>query len=234
MDISAFYKISYGLYIVSSGKDEEKNGYIANTVFQVTAEPPQFAISCNKDNLTAAIISKSGYFSVSVLEKETPASLMGLFGFQSGKTANKFKQTEHITTGNGTPVVTQASVAWFECKVTQKVDVGTHILFIGEILDAKLLDEAKEPLTYAWYREVKKGVAPKNAPTHIQENVSEKNAKPGMKKYKCLVCGHIYDPAEGDPDAGIPPGTPFSDLPDAWQCPVCGVSKDNFEVLDEN
>ncbi|NOY38057.1 MAG: High molecular weight rubredoxin [Chlorobi bacterium] len=232
MNIEAFYTISYGLFIVSSAADGKKNGYIANTVFQVTATPPQFAICCNKDNHTAGMIKKSGTFSVSVLEKDVPTGIMGLFGFKSGNTVNKFESVTHINTPNGTPVVTESSVAWFECRVSQVIDAGTHLMFIGEILDAELLDKNKEPLTYAYYREAKRGIAPKNAPTYIDKDALEKKSKPTIKKFKCPVCGYIYDPAIGDPDGGIPAGTAFKDIPDDWQCPICGVNKNEFVEVD--
>lgn len=54
-----------------------------------------------------------------------------------------------------------------------------------------------------------------------------------MTKYKCTVCGYIYDPKEGDPDNGIEPGTPFEELPDDWVCPVCGAGKEDFEEVEE-
>ena len=53
-----------------------------------------------------------------------------------------------------------------------------------------------------------------------------------MDKWECLACGYIYDPAVGDPDSGIAPGTPFEDLPDDWVCPECGVDKDMFEKVE--
>ncbi len=236
MNIEAFFKITYGLYVVSAAHEGKKNGYIGNTVFQVTAEPPQFAIACNKDNLTADIIRQSRYFSVSILEKDVPSGLIGLFGFKSGKDVDKFESVKHLTTDQGTPVLLENTVAWFECRVVQTVDVGSHLLFIAEILDNALTDAEKEPLTYAWYQQVKKGVAPKNAPTYIDKKKirsSEKKEASAGKKYKCSVCGFVYDPAVGDPDGGIPPGTPFEDIPDDWQCPVCGVSKSEFRPLEE-
>ncbi len=232
MNIEAFYKITYGLYVVSAAYRGRKNGYVGNTVFQVTAFPPQVAISCSKENLTSEMIEKSGFFSISVLEKDTPSGLIGLFGYKSGKDVDKFESTRHITTGHGTPVLTENAIAWFECRVIQTVNVGSHLLFIGEILENDLTDAGKDPLTYAYYRDVKKGVAPKNAPTYLEPSEDKPAGKTG-KKYKCGVCGFIYDPAIGDPDGGIPPGTPFEEIPDDWQCPVCGVSKSEFKPIEE-
>jgi len=235
MNIEAFFKISYGLYVISSEANGRKNGYVANTAFQVTAEPPQIAIACNKDNFTTHLIEQSGLFSISVLEEQASSELIGLFGYKSGKDLEKFESVKHIKGKTGVPILTQDSIAWFECRLINQFDVGTHILFIGEIINNDLLSEQKEPLTYAFYRNVKKGKAPKNAPTYIKPE--EKKEKPPessshtKRKYKCLVCDHIYDPDEGDPDSGIAPGTAFEDIPDDWMCPVCGAGKDDFEPL---
>jgi rubredoxin len=91
------------------------------------------------------------------------------------------------------------------------------------------------PLTYAYYQQVKKGKAPKNAPTYKGSAVStneqaEKGKEKAMKKYVCGICGYVYDPEKGDSEGGIAPGTAFEDLPDDWTCPVCGAGKDEFEA----
>ena len=169
MDYEPFFRISYGLYIISSASGMKRNGYIANTVFQVTAEPPQLAVSCSKNNYSAEIISGSQYFSVSVLQKDTDPKLFGRFGFRSGKDLDKFNEVDFDTRPSGTPVVTEETIAWFECKVRQSIDLGTHILYIGEVMDHRLLDPDLPPLTYDHYRKVRKGKAPKNAPTYIRE-----------------------------------------------------------------
>ena len=134
-----------------------------------------------------------------------------------------------ITGITGSPIVTDDTLAWFECRVVQGVDVGTHMLFTAEIVNTKLIEDG-EPLTYSFYREVRKGKAPKNAPTYIdtEKNQSKESTS---EKYKCLLCGNIYDPAEGDTEGKIPPGTEFKDLPDSWQCPVCGTDKGSFDRI---
>ena len=234
MKIEAFFKISYGLYIVSSAFDGKKNGFVSNTVFQVTATPAQVAIGCNKDNYTSSLIEKSGMYSISVLKQEVDQDIIGKFGYKSGRDINKFEKTEHLETSNKTPVVTEDCIAWFECKVVKQVDVGTHILFIAEVIENDILEKEGEPLTYSYYHKVKKGLAPKNAPTYVDQKLLEKEkseASSGAKKYRCLACGYIYDPDEGDPDGGIAPGTPFEDIPDDWVCPTCGSTKDMFEPV---
>ena len=238
MQIEAFFKLSYGLYVVSTKSGNTLNGYIANTVFQVTAEPPQLAISCSKDNYSEHLINESGAFSVSILSKDASSKVISTMGYKSGKEAKKFEEFNFIEGQLGTPILTDDCIAWFDCKVVQKLDVGSHILFIGEVIDSKLLDESKDPLTYAYYREVKNGVAPKNAPTYIDKSklsasVKDKTAvNKYSQKWECTVCGQIYDPMEGDPDGGIAPGTPFEDIPDDWVCPTCGVSKEDFVPME--
>ena len=91
-------------------------------------------------------------------------------------------------------------------------------------MEAEVLREG-EPMTYAYYHQVKRGTTPKTAPSYIEE---KKEAKPKMAKYECTVCGYIYDPELGDPDGGVKPGTPFEEIPDDWVCPLCGAQKSDF------
>lgn len=235
MNHEVFRRMSYGLYVVGSADGPRSNGYVANTVFQVTAKPARLAISCSKDNLTCDLIRQSGVFSVSVLGQSAGAELIGLFGYQSGRTANKYAAVRHRTGQTGAPILLEDSLAWVECRVVQTVDVGTHLLFVGEVVDGEVIGDSEPPLTYAYYREVRKGKAPKNAPTYLEpagiEEVGGTSLPSG--NYRCTVCGYIYNPAEGDPDGGIPPGTRFEDLPDDWVCPICGVTKADFVRLPE-
>ena len=107
--------------------------------------------------------------------------------------------------------------------------MSAHTMFIGEVVAADVLKEG-EPMTYAYYHQVKRGSTPKTAPLYIKE---KKEAVSKMAKYRCTICGYIYDPEKGDPDGNIEPGTPFEKLPDSWVCPVCGASKDRFEKVEE-
>ncbi len=236
MNFDAFFKISYGLYVISSEHEGIKSGYVANTAFQVTSEPPQIAISCNKNNFTCHLIERSGQFSISILNQASKADIIGLFGYKSGTDINKFEKAEFIYSKASTPVLTQDCIAWFDCRVKQVVDTGSHLLFIGEIIENELLDKDAEPLTYAYYRDVKKGSAPKNAPTYIDKSKlkdHETKISPTSNKYVCLACGYIYDPAVGDVENGIKAGTSFEDLPDDWTCPTCGSLKSMFEALED-
>jgi len=230
MNFEAFFKISYGLYVVSSKNGEKLNGYVSNAVFQVTAEPAQFAVCCSKNNYTAELINESKAFSISVLKKDAAPELIGIFGYQSGRDIDKFKDIKYREGSTGTPILVEDTLAWFECRVVQTVDVGTHLLFTAEIVDNELIDGTGEPLTYSYYREVRKGKAPKNAPTYINPESIEDTACE-KERYKCLICGHTYDPAAGDPEHGVPAGTDFNDLPDDWKCPVCGTDKYSFDLI---
>jgi len=239
IDIDALFKVSYGLYIVCSGDKNKGNGYISNTVFQVTANPPRFATCCSKDNYTAEFIKNSGAFSVSVLHQNTPSDIFGRFGYKSGRDSDKLEGMDIRYGETGVPIVLNEAIAFLECKVIETQDLGTHLMFIAELVQSEVLDKAAEPITYLYYREVKKAVAPKNAPTYVdksklskepadKEESTLKEESGTAKKYKCTACGYIYDPEEGDPDGGIAPGTRFEDIPDNWVCPICGTEKEDF------
>jgi flavin reductase (DIM6/NTAB) family NADH-FMN oxidoreductase RutF/rubredoxin len=239
MDLAALYLCSYGMYIVSSKKGDKLNGQVVNTVFQVTAEPPQIAVSINKENFTHSFISESGVFAASIISTEAPMTFIGKWGFKSGRDIDKFEGTESKTGTTGAPIVLDYALAYLEAKVVASLDVGTHTIFIGKIVDCEVVSKG-EPMTYAFYHEVKKGKTPERAATYVKnEPAPDKPMTEGgpaggeiMKKYKCTVCGYVYNPEKGDPDSGIAPGTAFEDLPADWVCPVCGVGKDQFEAAD--
>jgi len=229
MNPKALYKISYGMYVICSRNSEKTNGQIANALFQITAEPAMIAIGINKKNLTHEYIEKSNFFTVSILSESTPMSFIGNFGFRSGRDINKFKDVEYKLGKTKSPIVLDNALACIEAKVIDKIDVGTHTIFIGEVEDAEILSEDK-PMTYEYYHKVKGGVSPKTAPTYnkmVDRIIKKDESK--MEKYVCKVCGYVYDPEKGDPDGGMAPGTRFEDIPDDWVCPICGVSKENFE-----
>ena len=236
LDITALFSLTYGVYLVTSRHNDMKSGFICNTVIQVTSEPAKIAFAVNKDNYTHQCIEKSGKLAVTVLEKETPIEFIGRFGFKSGRDTDKFAGTSIREGVTGCPVVIENAVSVFEAKVTDSVDARKHTLFIAEVVAAERVKDAK-PLTYAYYREVKKGKAAKNAPTFrgkfettpASEETSKR--KSPMKKYICDICAWEYDPEKGDPENDVPPGTAWEDVPDDWVCPVCGAPKDNFSPL---
>ena len=229
MNSKTLHKISYGLYVICSKNGEKMNGQIANALFQVTAEPATIAVSINKQNLTHEYIEKSNFFTVSILSENTPMGFIGNFGFKSGRDIDKFKDVEYKLGKDKVPLVLDNALACIEAKVINKIDVGTHTIFIGRVKDADILSEDK-PMTYEYYHKVKGGVSPKTAPTY-SSMVDKETKKDGekMDKYVCKVCGYVYDPEKGDPDNGVEPGTKFEDIPDDWVCPICGVGKEEFE-----
>jgi len=169
MNYRAFHKLSYGLYIIATEFEGVKAGYIGNTAFQITSHPSKVAISSHKENFTTQKIIDSKRFSLSVLKKEVETSLIGKFGFMSGEDIDKFKGVESMTSMTGAPIVLNSCVAWFDCKVLETVDVGTHMLIIGEVMDSDLLSN-EEALTYDYYHKKYKMFAPKNAPTYIEQD----------------------------------------------------------------
>lgn len=226
MNRKALHKISYGLYIITSGQEGKFNGQIANSMFQTTSDPATVAISINKENYTHELIKLSRKFVVSVLSEATPMTFIGLFGFRSGRDINKLKNVKTKTAETKVPIVLENTVSYIEVDVKKDMDCGTHTIFFGRVVDCDVLSDA-EPLTYAYYQKVKGGKSPKTAPTYIKEEPAV--ATQTAANYVCSVCGYVYDPAKGDPDNGIAPGTTFEDLPDSWTCPVCGVDKSKFE-----
>jgi rubredoxin/flavin reductase (DIM6/NTAB) family NADH-FMN oxidoreductase RutF len=227
MDPNVLHNIGYGMYIVSSFKGQALNGQIANTVFQITSQPATLAISINKQNFTHDFIAASGFFSVSILAQETPLTFIGQFGFKSGRSEDKFKNVKYRVLKSGCPVVLDNSLGYLEAKVVKQFDCGTHTVFLGEVIDSETLMSGKA-MTYDYYHQTKRGTTPASAPTFIKEEMLIPKESI-MKKYRCTVCGYIYDPTLGDPDGGIAPGTPFEKIPDNWVCPVCGVDKSKFE-----
>jgi len=166
MDKKALQKISYGLYIICSEHNKKANGQIANAVMQTTAIPPTVAVSINKKNYTHELISKSNKFTLSILDDETPMSLIGTFGFKCGRTINKMEHVTCIQNKTLIPIITDHTIAYIEATLINQFDVGTHTIFIGEVKNAELLTDA-EPMTYDYYHTVKGGLSPKNAPTYL-------------------------------------------------------------------
>ena len=151
---------------------------------------------------------------------------IGHFGFKSGREMDKFKDVNYKIGDNGVPILLDNTIAYLVAEVTEEVDVETHTIFIGKVVEAEILKN-EEPMTYAYYHEVKQGKAPKTAPTYIKEESTR--GVGDMVKYRCKVCGYVYDPEKGDPDSGIKPGTSFEELPEDWVCPICGAGKEEFE-----
>ena len=229
MNPRALQKLGYGLYVVCSKKEDKFNGQIANTLFQVCSEPPVIAVAINRQNLTHEFISKSKVFTGSILAQDTPLPFIGNFGFKSGRAFDKLKGVQYRLGETSVPIVLEHTLAYLEARVLSQIEVGTHTVFLGEVVGGDVVKDG-DPMTYAYYHQVKRGTTPKSAPSYVEET---KKAVPSAIKYKCNVCGYIYDPEKGDPDGGVKTGTPFEAIPDSWACPVCGATKDMFEKANE-
>jgi ferric-chelate reductase [NAD(P)H] len=165
MNDEALYKLNYGLYIVTSKSDNKINGQMANTVFQVTAEPPKIAVAINKNNFTHELISKSKIFAVSILSRKANMKFIGPFGFKCGRDIDKFENISYKTGKTGSPIVLNYAVAYLEAEVLDTLDIGTHTLFIGNVIEGDIINN-DEPMTYDYYHKVVKGKEPETAPTY--------------------------------------------------------------------
>ena len=207
LDLQAFFKMSYGLYVLSSAFDGKQNGCIVNTVTQVTAEPPKVAVAVSKQNLTTSLIERSGLFNAVALTEEATMDLIGRFGFRSGREEDKFAGIPHGADANGVWYPTETASAMFSCKVIDKLDLDTHVLFVGKSIEAVKLSDAPV-MTYDYYHKVKKGETPPNAPSY---------KKPAEKHgWRCTVCGYIYEGEELPPD---------------FICPICKKDASFFERI---
>lgn len=166
MNLEALHKIGYGMYIVGSHRGEKRNGQIANTVFQITSEPPTVAVSINKKNLTHEYIQTSQAFAASVLCETTPLPFIGGFGFKSGRDTDKLQGVNYKVGQTGCPVFLDNTVACLEAEVIQEVDAGTHTIFIGKVVAAEIFNDSP-CMTYDYYHKVKRGVTPSSAPSYI-------------------------------------------------------------------
>lgn len=220
MDKNFFRDMTYGMFVVST-KDEARDvGCFVNTICQITSESMIVAVSINKNNFTNYAIKKNKKFAVSVLSTATKPEVIGKFGFFSSKDVDKFEGFKTVEQ-DGIKIVDENICGFMLCELVDVVSVDTHDIFLARVVDCKKTGDF-EPMTYAYYHKVIKGSAPKTAPTYVeQEKVSDKVGK----KYKCIICGHIYDEAKEK--------VAFKDLPEDWTCPICGVGKEQFKLIEE-
>ena len=186
-DLTALFKIGYGLYVVTSNDGNKDNGCIVNTVSQVTSTPNRVAVCINKQNYSHHVIKQTGIMNVNCLSVEAPFSVFESFGFRSGRNVNKFEGTEVMRSDNGLAFLGRYINAFMSLKVEQYVDLDTHGMFICSVTEARVMSD-KETMTYTYY----------------QDNVKPKPATEGKKGWVCKICGYIY---EGDelPDDFICP-----------------------------
>jgi flavin reductase (DIM6/NTAB) family NADH-FMN oxidoreductase RutF len=178
MDLNVFFKISYGLYVVGSTNGSKLNGFISNTVFQVTSDPPQFAVASHKNNHSTEMIREGKVFAISILKQDYHPDIIGAFGYRSGKDFHKFENFTYRTGKTGAPILLTDTLGFLECEVVNSFELGTHILFIGNVVDGEIFDELARPLTYSYYHDIKKGKAPKNSPTYVDPQ-KLKSVSPG-------------------------------------------------------
>lgn len=165
MDLNAFNKVSYGVYIATSGVDGTYSGCVITTLMQITAEDkPKMSIAINKNNYTNELIRQSKKVNISVLSQEADMLLIGRFGFRSGKDFDKFEGVEMTSGKNNIPCVIKSTTAYFETKVIDEIDAGTHTIFLLEVDEAVNLNDSQS-MTYEYYHNVVKGKTPKSAAT---------------------------------------------------------------------
>ena len=177
-DLTALFRIGYGLYVVTSNDGRKDNGLIVNTVTQVTSTPNRLAVTINKENYSHHVIRQTGKMNVNCLTVDAPFSVFEKFGFQSGRSVNKFASEEVLRSDNGLVFLQRYINAFLSLKVEQYVDLETHGMFICSVTEARVLSD-RETMTYTYY----------------QNNVKPKPKTEGKKGFVCKVCGYVY---EGD------------------------------------
>ncbi len=177
-DLTALFRIGYGLYVVTSNDGKKDNGLIVNTVTQVTNTPNRIAVCINKQNYSHHVIRQTGIMNVNCLSVDAPFKVFEDYGFRSGRNTNKFEGESVLRSDNGLVFLSKYINAFMSLKVEQYVDLDTHGMFICTVTEARVLSD-KETMTYTFY----------------QNNVKPKPATEGKKGYVCKVCGYVY---EGD------------------------------------
>ena len=176
-DMTALFRIGYGLYVVTSNDGNKDNGLIVNTVTQLTDNPNRVAVNINKANYSHHIIKQTGVLNVNCLSVEAPFKVFQNFGFQSGRSVDKFAGCENICrSDNGLIFLPKYINAFMSLKVEQYVDLGTHGMFICTVTEARVMSD-KDTMTYTYY----------------QQNVKPKPQTEGKKGYVCKVCGYIHE-----------------------------------------
>ena len=209
MEKKALYNLSYGVFMLSTRSGEKVNGCITNTCIQVAGNPVRIAISVLNSNYTCDLIKESGIFAVSILDNDCTFETIKHFGFQSGRDVDKFGNITPPTDCNDVPYLGWQSCAVISGKVVEQHDLGTHTLFIAEVVDAKVLSD-KEPITYAKYQNE---IKPKNNAASAKEDGKK------IVGWRCKICNYVY---EG------------SKLPEDYACPLCGHGADDFEPIYES
>ena len=178
-DMTALFRIGYGLYVVTSNDGKKDNGLIVNTVTQVSDNPNLVAVNINKTNYSHHVIKQTGKMNVNCLSIDAPFSVFENFGFQSGRTADKFAGWDTVRSDNGLVILPKYINAAFSLKVEQYVDLGTHGMFICSVTEARVMSD-RDTMTYTYYL----------------NHVKPKPQTEGKKGFVCKVCGYIYEGEE--------------------------------------
>ena len=211
MDNKAMYKLSYGLFVLTTKAGDKENGCITNTAIQVASDPNQISFAINKANYTHDLVMESKKANISVISEEATFDLFKHFGFQSGRDVNKFEGfADFKRADNGIPYITKGTNAYFSIDVTQTVDLGSHTLFIGVPTDMVVLSSAPSA-TYAYYQD---NIKPKPDKSKAP---AENKLPEGVHKWRCKICGYEY----------VGPN-----LPDDFICPICKHPASDFEMVE--
>ncbi len=203
MNPKTMFKLSYGLFVLTSGFEGRDSGCIINTAGQVTSEPNRISITVNKANFTHDLVMSSKKFNISVLSEEASFDIFRHFGFQSGRDTDKFSDFKDcVRSVNGLYYVTAGTNGYISASVEQTVDLGTHTLFIASVEDMDVLSDVPSA-TYTYYQS---SIKPK----------PEKPASSGKTTWRCTVCGYIYEGEELPPD---------------FICPLCKHPASDFEKV---
>ena len=178
-DLTALFNIGYGLYVVTSNDGKKDNGLIVNTVSQVTNTPNRIAVTINKANYSHHVIKQTGIMNLNCLSTDAPFSVFENYGFQSGRTADKFAGMEVLRSDNGLVFLPKYINSFMSLKVEQYIDLDTHGMFICSITEARVINKV-ETMTYTYY----------------QNYVKPKPETEGKKGWVCKVCGYIYEGEE--------------------------------------
>lgn len=205
MDQQAIFKLTYGLFVLGTAVEGQKNACIINTAQQVTAIPEKISITVAKNNLTHDMVKESKQFSVSILGENMDLDIINHFGMQSGRDVNKFETISYKEDSLGNPYIEEGVVAVLSGRVLQEVDLGTHTLFIADLVDSKLLSD-EQPITYGGYREKRMNAGKSNQVETKSQDI-----------YECTICHYEY---EGE--------IPFEELPEDYVCPICKQPKSVF------
>ena len=202
----AMYKITYGLFMLTTTDGQKQNGCIVNTVSMITDNPTRIVVFVNKANYSEELLRKTGVFNVSILTESTPFETFKQFGFQSGRNVDKFEGGMYATSENGLYYLPEHTNAVLSGKVVDMLDYGTHTLFVAEVTEAKKLSDEKS-VTYEYYQS---NIKPKPQAAKTEE--------PSAKgKWVCKICGYVH---EGD------------ELPDDFICPWCKHPASDFEKVN--